>query len=124
MRKLLESESRRNDTWTFFGLVDRGGRINTAARDVVPDRRLTETRHLAGDEYTIADIAAWPWYGMLVQGELYDDASTFLSVHEYKNVQRWAASIAERPAVKRGRLVNRTTGEPSSQGLDRHVPRG
>ncbi len=60
----------------------------------------------------------------LVQGEFYDDASTFLSVHEYKNVQRWAASIAERPAVKRGRLVNRTTGEPSSQGLDRHVPRG
>lgn len=97
----------------------------------VLNRRLAETRHLAGNDYTIADIAAWPWYGMLAQGELYDDAATFLSMHEYTHVQRWAASIAARPAVQRGRLVNRITGDPSTQvrerhdasDLDRHTPR-
>jgi GST-like protein len=79
----------------------------------VLNRRLAETEYLAGDDYTIADIAAWPWYGQLVLGDLYDDAHTFLSVHEYTHVQRWAKTIAEREAVQRGRIVNRTSGEPS-----------
>lgn len=84
----------------------------------VLDKRLALTEYLAGDEYTIADMAAWPWYGQLAQGELYSDAATFLSVHEYRNLQRWTAAIAARPAVRRGRLVNRTEG--SDALLERH----
>jgi len=85
----------------------------------VLDRRLAESEYLAGAEYTIADIATWPWYGGLAKGWLYG-AATFLDVESYKNVQRWAAAVGERPAVKRGRMVNRVQGEPSSQLHERH----
>lgn len=85
----------------------------------VLDRRLAETEYLAGHEYTVADIAAWPWYGGMVQGQLYN-AGEFLQVQEYRNVQRWAANIAARPAVQRGRMVNRPFGETSSQLHERH----
>jgi len=84
----------------------------------VLDRRLAEREFLAGD-YSIADIAVWPWYGALAKGLLYE-AGEFLQVHEYKNVQRWTDAIGERPAVKRGRMVNRPFGEPSSQLWERH----
>jgi GST-like protein len=98
--------------------------INRFAMEVkrqldVLDRQLAEHRFLAGDEYTIADIAVWPWYGALVKGLIYD-AGEFLSVNEYKNVQRWTDEIAARPAVQRGRKVNRAFGEPSSQLHERH----
>lgn len=85
----------------------------------VLDRRLAEHEYLAGSEYTIADIAVWPWYGGLVKGWLYG-AAEFLSVQDYKHVQRWADAIGDRPAVKRGRMVNRMTGDPSSQLHERH----
>ena len=85
----------------------------------VLDRRLAESEYLAGKDYTIADIAVWPWYGGLAKGVLYG-AGEFLDVQSYKNVQRWADAIAARPAVKRGRMVNRTWGEPSSQLHERH----
>ncbi len=85
----------------------------------VLDRRLAEQRFLAGDDYTVADMAVWPWYGTLVKGQLYE-AGEFLSVHEYTHVLRWTDEIALRPAVKRGRKVNRAWGEPSSQLLERH----
>lgn len=85
----------------------------------VLDRHLANHRYMAGDEYTIADMAIWPWYGVLVQGGLYN-AAEFLSVYTYKNVQRWAEEIAQRPAVQRGRKVNRTWGEPSEQVPERH----
>jgi GSH-dependent disulfide-bond oxidoreductase len=86
----------------------------------VLDRRLAETQYIAGGEYTIADIAILPWYGGLAKGWAYGNAAEFLSAHEYKNVQRWADTLLERPAVRRGRMVNRTTGEPSSQLHERH----
>ena len=85
----------------------------------VLDRRLAETPYLAGADYTIADIAVWPWYGGLAKGLLYG-AGEFLAVHEYKNVQRWADAIAARPAVQRGRMVNRLSGELSAQLHERH----
>ncbi len=85
----------------------------------VLDRRLAETEYLGGSEYTIADMAVWPWYGALVKGLVYS-AGEFLSVAEYKNVQRWTDAIALRPAVKRGRIVNRPFGEPSEQLHERH----
>ncbi len=85
----------------------------------VLDRRLAECEYLAGSDYTIADMAVWPWYGSLAKGLLYEGGE-FLAVHEYKNVQRWTDHIAERPAVKRGRMVNRAWGEPSSQLPERH----
>jgi GSH-dependent disulfide-bond oxidoreductase len=85
----------------------------------VLDRRLADNQFLAGDVYTIADIAVWPWYGGLAKGLLYD-AGEFLAVQEYKNVQRWTDAIAKRPAVRRGRMVNRTWGELSSQLHERH----
>jgi GST-like protein len=85
----------------------------------VLDRRLAETEYLGGDAYSIADIAVWPWYGGLVRGQIYD-AAEFLQVQEYTHVQRWAAAIAERPAVQRGRMVNRAMGEPASQLRERH----
>ena len=85
----------------------------------VLDRRLGESQFLAGDAYTIADMAVWPWYGGLVKGVIYE-AGEFLSVQDYKNVQRWTDAIAERPAVKRGRMVNRPFGDPSSQLWERH----
>ncbi|MBZ9566352.1 glutathione-dependent disulfide-bond oxidoreductase [Modicisalibacter tunisiensis] len=85
----------------------------------VLDRRLAESRYLAGDDYTIADIANWAWYGQLVLGRIYD-AAEFLQVQEYTNVVRWAKEIAARPAVQRGRMVNRTFGEPETQLHERH----
>jgi GST-like protein len=85
----------------------------------VLDRRLAESEYLAGGDYTIADIAVWPWYGGLVKGWLYE-AAEFLQVQDYKNVQRWADAIGERPAAQRGRMVNRITGEPASQLHERH----
>jgi GST-like protein len=85
----------------------------------VLDRRLAETPFLAGEAYTIADMAAWPWYGAMAKGLLYG-AGEFLQVQDYKNVQRWTDAIAERPAVQRGRMVNRVFGEPSSQLHERH----
>ncbi len=85
----------------------------------VLDRRLAETRYLAGDDYTVADIANWPWYGALVLGRAYD-AAEFLQVESYRNVQRWAREIDERPAVQRGRMVNRTWGDKSLQLRERH----
>ena len=86
----------------------------------VLDRHLAESTYLAGDDYSIADIAVWPWYGVLVQGGLYS-AGEFLQVQGYENVQRWARDIASRPAVKRGRMVNRTWGEPHEQLAERHA---
>ncbi|MBB2830057.1 UNVERIFIED_ORG: GST-like protein [Rhizobium esperanzae] len=85
----------------------------------VLDRRLAESEYVAGSQYTIADIAIWPWYGGLVKGWTYG-AAEFLQVEDYKNVQRWADLIHSRPAVQRGRMVNRLSGEPSSQLHERH----
>src|SRR6202048_4891800 len=85
----------------------------------VLDRRLADTEYIAGNTYTIADMAILPWYGGLAKGWAYG-AAEFLSVQDYKNVQRWADTLLERPAVQRGRMVNRTTGEPSSQLHERH----
>ena len=85
----------------------------------VLDRQLAERPFIAGPSYTIADIAIWPWYGALVLGQLYD-AATFLSVADYRHVRRWADAIAERPAVQRGRRVNRTWGAPEDQLAERH----
>ena len=98
--------------------------INRYAMEVkrqldVLDRHLAEHHYLAGNDYTIADMAVWPWYGALVKGLLYE-AGEFLSVHEYKHVLRWTDEIAVRPAVQRGRKVNRVFGEPSSQLHERH----
>ncbi|WP_323775175.1 glutathione-dependent disulfide-bond oxidoreductase [Alcanivorax sp.] len=85
----------------------------------VLDRRLADNAYLAGDEYTIADMAVWPWYGALVTNKVYE-AAEFIEAHTYTNVLRWTNQIAERPAVKRGRMVNRAWGEPSSQLWERH----
>jgi GSH-dependent disulfide-bond oxidoreductase len=85
----------------------------------VLDRRLAESEYLGGPEFTIADMAVWPWYGGLVNGWLYGGAE-FLSVDDYKNVRRWTDAIGARPAVQRGRMVNRVQGEPSSQLHERH----
>ena len=85
----------------------------------VLDRHLANHRFMAGDEYTIADIAIWPWYGALVAGLVYD-AAEFLQTASYTHVNRWNDEIAERPAVKRGRMVNRVFGKPESQLRERH----
>tara|TARA_X000000950_G_scaffold242535_1_gene296951 strand:- start:17589 stop:18479 length:891 start_codon:yes stop_codon:yes gene_type:complete len=85
----------------------------------VLDRHLKENQFMAGDEYSIADMAIWPWYGGMAKGVMYD-AAKFLSVHEYTNVIRWADEIGAREPVKRGRMVNRVFGEPSSQLHERH----
>jgi len=98
--------------------------INRFAMEVkreldVLDKRLSESRYVGGDDYTIADIAIWPWYGALVLGHLYE-AAEFLQVHTYKHVLRWAEEIAKRPAVIRGRMVNRVMGPLESQLHERH----
>ncbi len=98
--------------------IDRFAMETKRQLDVL-DRRLAESPYLAGDAYTIADIAVWPWYGALVKGLVYS-AAEFLGVHEYKHVLRWADAIAARPAAKRGRMVNRLFGEPSEQLHERH----
>ncbi|MFN3959498.1 MAG: glutathione-dependent disulfide-bond oxidoreductase [Parvularculaceae bacterium] len=100
--------------------------INRYAMEVkrqldVLDRQLKEHRFVAGDDYTIADMAIWPWYGVLAQGKIYNDAGTFLAAEEYRHVQRWTAEIASRPAVIRGRIVNRTWGAPNEQLPERHA---
>ena len=98
--------------------------INRYAMEVkrqldVLDRHLAENEYMAGDEYSIADMAIWPWYGAVVLGVVYG-AGEFLAVHEYKNVLRWTKQIGERPAVKRGRMVNSTNGKPENQLRERH----
>ena len=98
--------------------IDRFAMETKRQLDVL-DRRLAESEYLGGDAYTIADIAVWPWYGGLVKGWMYE-AAEFLQVQDYKNVQRWAETIGNRAAVKRGRMVNRTFGEPSMQLHERH----
>src|SRR5271166_1536934 len=98
--------------------IDRFAMETKRQLDVL-DRRLAEVEYLAGGQYTIADIAVWPWYGGLVKGWAYD-AAEFLNVQEYKNVQRWADAIGARPAVQRGRMVNRMRGDPSGQLHERH----
>ncbi|WP_417532367.1 glutathione-dependent disulfide-bond oxidoreductase [Marinobacter lipolyticus] len=85
----------------------------------VLDRQLADRPYIAGDEYTIADMAIWPWYGALVKNKVYE-AAEFLEAHTYTNVVRWTDEIAKRPAVQRGRKVNRAWGEPSSQLHERH----
>jgi GSH-dependent disulfide-bond oxidoreductase len=99
--------------------------INRYAMEVkrqldVLDRRLGESRYIAGDDYSIADIAIWPWYGGLVRGEIYGDAATFLDTASYRNLNRWTDELAARPGVARGRIVNRTTGSPAEQLRERH----
>jgi len=86
----------------------------------VLDRRLKDNEFIAGDDYTIADIAIWPWYGQLALDRSYKDAGEFLSVGDYRNLGRWARQIDARPAVKRGRIVNKTSGDPSEQLRERH----
>jgi GST-like protein len=86
----------------------------------VLDKRLADHPFVAGDEYTIADIAIWPWYGALSLGTVYDGAAEFLQVNEYKHLRRWAETINARPAVQRGRKVNRTSGDPANQLHERH----
>lgn len=85
----------------------------------VLDKQLANNTYISGEEYSIADMAIWPWYGLLVLGGLYD-AAEFLDVKSYRNVVRWAEAIAERPAVKRGKMVNRSWGEPEEQLVERH----
>jgi GST-like protein len=98
--------------------IDRFAMETKRQLDVL-DRRLADNEFLAGRDYSIADIAVFPWYGGLAQGLLYG-AGEFLSVQDYKHLQRWTAAIAARPAVKRGRMVNRAWGEPSTQLHERH----
>ncbi|WP_286261950.1 glutathione-dependent disulfide-bond oxidoreductase [Thalassotalea atypica] len=85
----------------------------------VLDRHLADNKFMCGDEYTIADMAIWPWYGALVQNKVYE-AAEFLQTHEYKNLVRWTEEMANRTAVKRGVMVNRSWGEPSEQLRERH----
>jgi GST-like protein len=85
----------------------------------VLDKQLADNKYIAGDEYTIADMAIWPWYGALVNNEVYE-AAEFIEAHTYTNVLRWADDIAQRPAVKRGRIVNKSWGEESEQLPERH----
>jgi GST-like protein len=87
----------------------------------VLDRELADQEYIAGDDYTIADMAIWPWYGNVVLNRVYE-AAEFLQVHEYGNLMRWAKQIDERPAVKRGRMVNSVFGEPENQLRERHDP--
>jgi GSH-dependent disulfide-bond oxidoreductase len=98
--------------------IDRFAMETKRQLDVL-DRRLGESKYLAGDDYTIADIAVWPWYGGLAKGLLYGGGE-FLAVQDYKSVQRWADVIGERPAVRRGRIVNRLQGDPANQLHERH----
>jgi GST-like protein len=98
--------------------IDRFAMETKRQLDVL-DRHLATSEFMAGDEYSIADIAIWPWYGALVRGSLYGVAE-FLEAKNYTHVARWAEIIAERPAVKRGRMVNRISGDPASQLHERH----
>jgi GST-like protein len=102
----------------FEYAIDRFAMEAKRQMDVL-DRRLADSRFLAGDDYSIADIAVWPWYGALAKGQIYE-AGEFLAVHEYVHLNRWADEIAARPAVRRGRIVNRTAGKPEAQLRERH----
>ncbi len=86
----------------------------------VADKRLSQSEYLGGKDYTIADIASWPWLSPFVTGGIYGEARKFLSIHEYTHVERWVKQIAERPAVRRGRIVNKTWGEDNEQLSERH----
>ena len=86
----------------------------------VADKRLSQNEYLGGKDYTIADIASWPWLSPFVTGGIYGEARKFLSIHEYTHVERWVKQIAERPAVRRGRIVNKTWGEDNEQLSERH----
>ena len=86
----------------------------------VADQRLAQSRFLGGDDYTVADMATYPWLAPFVEGKIYNDATTFLSIHEYEHVARWVGEINARPAVRRGRIVNKTWGEESQQLRERH----
>jgi GST-like protein len=99
--------------------IDRFAMETKRQLDVL-DRQLAQHEYVAGHEYTIADMAIWPWYGGLVKGWLYE-AGEFLGVQEYQHVRRWADALFERPAVRRGRMVNRVVGEPSGQLRERHA---
>ena len=99
--------------------IDRFAMETKRQLDVL-DRQLADNRYMAGDEYTIADMAIWPWYGNLVAGGIYNDSATFLEAHTYTNVVRWQKEIAQREPVKRGRMVNRLTGDPKEQLHERH----
>lgn len=98
--------------------IDRFAMETKRQLDVL-DRHLADNRYMAGDEYTIADMAIWPWYGALAKGLLYEGGE-FLQVQDYRHVQRWTDELAERPAVRRGRMVNRMQGAPASQLRERH----
>ena len=86
----------------------------------VADQRLKDSEYLGGSEYTVADIAAWPWIAPFIEGTIYNDANTFLSVDEYENVGRWVKQIGQRPAVKRGRIVTKVWGDEDTQLRERH----
>jgi GST-like protein len=98
--------------------IDRFAMETKRQLDVL-DKHLADHEYLAGDDYTIADMAVWPWYGGMAKGLMYEGGE-FLQVHEYKNLLRWTDMIAARPAVKRGRMVNRVMGDPASQLHERH----
>jgi GST-like protein len=100
--------------------IDRFAMETKRQLDVL-DRRLAESEYLGGPDYSIADIAVFPWYGGLAQGLLYGDSAEFLGVKSYTHLQRWTQAIAARPAVKRGRMVNRISGDPSGQLHERHA---
>ncbi|MEO6663640.1 MAG: glutathione-dependent disulfide-bond oxidoreductase [Rubrivivax sp.] len=99
--------------------IDRFAMETKRQLDVL-DRRLAHSAYLAGDDYSIADIAVWPWYGVLAQGQIYGDAATFLQVKNYTHLQRWTEEIASRPAVQRGVRVNRTWGDEATRVPERH----
>lgn len=101
--------------------IDRFAMETKRQLDVL-DKQLENNKYIAGDEYTIADIAIFPWYGVLVKGNIYN-AAEFLSVHEYKNIIRWADELLQRKAVLRGRLVNKTWGDENQQVSERHSPK-
>ncbi len=99
--------------------------INRYAMEVkrqmdVLNRHLAENEYMAGGDYTIADMAIWPWYGRLALNQSYEDAGTFLSVGEYEHVQRWTKQVGARPGVRRGAMVNKTSGDPATQLHERH----
>jgi GST-like protein len=100
--------------------IDRFSMETKRQLDVL-DRRLAESPYLAGAEYTIADMAVWAWYGNLMNGGLYGESAKFLQVETYTNVRRWTDAIGARPAVKRGRMVNRVNGDPAGQLHERHA---
>ena len=105
--------------WKMKYPIDRFAMETKRQLDVL-DRELADRPYIAGDDYSIADMAIWPWYGNLALGRAYGDAATFLATHEYENVMAWAKKIDARPAVQRGRKVNRTFGESHEQLHERH----